>query len=247
MYDAIVVGTPCAGSPTARLLARKSYEVLLVVAGAPSSTSGGVADACAPQRLKLSPILVEAAVDDQALIGVAVPVRELSAVRADIEASYVKSILEHTPDLAEHLSHGKRESRFVGGAIPGYYCRPYGPGWVLAGDAAYRKNSCTASEITDAFKTADLVADAIDEGLSDRQPIEQAIAAYEKQRNDRETPYFELTIQLATLDPPPGEILQILGALRNNPEQTSRYFGVFAHTAPVDDFFAPEKIGELPS
>ena len=30
MYDAIVVGARCAGSPTAMLLARKGYRVLLV-------------------------------------------------------------------------------------------------------------------------------------------------------------------------------------------------------------------------
>ncbi len=30
MYDAIVVGARCAGSPTAMLLARKGYKVLVV-------------------------------------------------------------------------------------------------------------------------------------------------------------------------------------------------------------------------
>src|SRR5215211_6861638 len=39
MYDAIVVGARCAGSPTAMLLARKGYRVLLVDrAGFPSDT-----------------------------------------------------------------------------------------------------------------------------------------------------------------------------------------------------------------
>src|SRR5215211_2080762 len=39
MYDAIVVGARCAGSPTAMLLARKGYRVLLVdKAGFPSDT-----------------------------------------------------------------------------------------------------------------------------------------------------------------------------------------------------------------
>src|SRR5215471_16868279 len=39
MYDAIVVGARCAGSPTAMLLARKGYRVLLLdKAGFPSDT-----------------------------------------------------------------------------------------------------------------------------------------------------------------------------------------------------------------
>ena len=36
MYDAIVVGARCAGSPTAMLLARKGYRVLLRRPGRPS-------------------------------------------------------------------------------------------------------------------------------------------------------------------------------------------------------------------
>ena len=39
MYDAIVVGARCAGSPTAMLLARKGHKVLLLDrAGFPSDT-----------------------------------------------------------------------------------------------------------------------------------------------------------------------------------------------------------------
>src|SRR5829696_3755622 len=39
MYDAIIVGARCAGSPTAMLLARKGYRVLLLdKAGFPSDT-----------------------------------------------------------------------------------------------------------------------------------------------------------------------------------------------------------------
>ena len=39
MYDAIVVGARCAGSPTAMLLARKGYRILLLdKAGFPSDT-----------------------------------------------------------------------------------------------------------------------------------------------------------------------------------------------------------------
>ncbi len=39
MYDAIVVGARCAGSPTAMLLARLGYRVLLLdKAGFPSDT-----------------------------------------------------------------------------------------------------------------------------------------------------------------------------------------------------------------
>jgi flavin-dependent dehydrogenase len=42
MYDAIIVGARCAGSPTAMLLAQKGYRVLLVDKAAfPSDTPKG--------------------------------------------------------------------------------------------------------------------------------------------------------------------------------------------------------------
>jgi hypothetical protein len=75
--------------------------------------------------------------------------------------------------------------------------------------------------------------------------MEQALAAYEERRNRSEMPYFELTTQLAALEPPPDDIRQLLAALRHNPEQRSRFFGVFSHSVPVEDFFAPENVRKI--
>ena len=183
--------------------------------------------------------------DNLALVGVAFAAKDLPAARTDIERHSMSSITEHAPALAEQLSRGRRESRFVGGAIPSYFRRPYGPGWALVGDAGYQKDPCTASGITDAFGGAELLAEAIDAGFTGRQPMENALAAYEQKRNQAETPYFELTSQLATLQPPPPELHQVLEALQRNPVQRSRFFGVLAHTVPVQDFFAPENIQQI--
>lgn len=183
--------------------------------------------------------------DNLTLIGVAFAAKDLPAVRKDIEGNHAQVIGEHVPDLAERMRNGRRESHFVGGAIPYYMRRPYGPGWALVGDAGYQKDPCTASGITDAFRSAEWLAEAIDAGFSGRQPLEQALAAYEEKRNQSEMPYFELTTQLAALAPPPPEIQLILEALRDNPEQRSRFFGVFAHTVPVQEFFAPENVQKI--
>ena len=183
--------------------------------------------------------------DNLALIGVAFAARDLSKVRVNLEPHYHQAIQEIAPDLAEDLKKGKREGRFVGGAIPGHVRKPYGPGWALVGDAGYQKDPCTASGITDAFGSAEWLAEAVDAGFSGRQPLEQALAGYEKKRNDTELPYYELTSQLATLEPPAPEIQQLLAALVHNPEQRSRFFGVLAHTVPVPEFFAPENVAKI--
>lgn len=396
MYDAIIVGARCAGAPTALLLARKGYKVLLLdrgafpsdmpfsnhyvhqtgsarlkrwglldalaasncppirtnhfdygafsLTGSPVPAEGGVTEAFAPRRIKLDPILVDAAVkagaelregfsvqevlfddgrvigirghqkngstvteraritvgadgmfsvvakavqapeyktgpalegswyayysgvpmtgwhlwlrpgnvifayntnDNLSLIGVAFAARDLPMVRANIERRHSSVIAQHAPELWERMRAGKRESRYVGGAIPSHVRKPYGPGWALVGDAGYQKDPCTASGITDAFGSAEWLAEAIDAGLSGRQPLEQALAAYEQTRNQTELPYFDLTTQLAALEPPPAEVQQLLEALRENPEQRSRFFGVLAHTVPVTEFFSPENMQSI--
>jgi flavin-dependent dehydrogenase len=163
-------------------------------------------------------------------------------VRANIDMHHGSVIAEHAPELWERMRAGKRESRYVGGAIPSHVRKPYGPGWALVGDAGYQKDPCTASGITDAFGSAEWLAEAIDAGFSGRQPIEQALAGYEQTRNQAELPYFDLTTQLAALEPPPAEVQQLLEALRDNPEQRSRFFGMLAHTVPVTEFFSPENM-----
>jgi flavin-dependent dehydrogenase len=180
--------------------------------------------------------------DNLTLIGVAFPAREVPEVRANVEEHHSRTIAEYIPELAERMRAGRRESHFVGGIIPYYMRRPYGAGWALVGDAGYQKDPCTASGITDAFRSAEWLAEAIDAGFSGRRPLAHALAAYEDRRNQSETPYFELTTQLAALAPPPPELLQLLQALQFDPEQRSRFFGVLAHAVPVQEFFSPENM-----
>jgi 2-polyprenyl-6-methoxyphenol hydroxylase-like FAD-dependent oxidoreductase len=179
------------------------------------------------------------------LIGVAFAAKDLPVVRADIEKHHAAVIQEHAPELAERMRSNRRESHFVGGAIPYHLRRPWGSGWALVGDAGYQKDPCTASGITDAFLSAEWLAEALDAGFSGRQPMDAALAAYEQRRNASVMAYFDLTTQLAALAPPPPEVQQVLWALQFNPEQRARFFGVLAHSVPVEDFFAPENLKKI--
>ena len=44
------------------------------------------------------------------------------------------------PDFADRLRRARREERFAGMAVPGYFRKPFGPGWALVGDAGYNKD-----------------------------------------------------------------------------------------------------------
>ena len=50
---------------------------------------------------------------------------------------------------------------------------------------------------------------------------------------------------LTTLAPPPPEMQQLLAVLKDNQEQTDRYFGLFAQTVSVPEFFAPENMHKI--
>ena len=128
---------------------------------------------------------------------------EFHAVRTDIEGNLLKK-LELAPGLAERIRGGNREAKFVGtGVLPNYFRKPYGQGWALVGDAGYHKDPYMAQGITDAFRNADLLAEAIDAGLSERRPLEETLADYERQRNAAALPAYELNCQLARLGPRP--------------------------------------------
>jgi 2-polyprenyl-6-methoxyphenol hydroxylase-like FAD-dependent oxidoreductase len=99
--------------------------------------------------------------------------------------------------------------------------------------------------ISDAFRDAELLAQAVDAGLSGRQPVEQALAEYERQRNAVAMPSYALTRQLAALQPPPPEMQQLFGALLHNQHETDRFFGALAGSVPIPEFFAPESLGRI--
>src|SRR5258708_29995066 len=134
------------------------------------------------------------------------PNQEFHAFRSDIVGNYQEQ-LDLVPSLAERLRNGKQEERFVGTAdLPNFFRKPYGPGWALVGDAGYHKDPYTGQGIADAFFSAELATEAIDAGFSGRQPLEEALADYERQRNEDALPKYEFNRPLATVEPPSPEM-----------------------------------------
>jgi 2-polyprenyl-6-methoxyphenol hydroxylase-like FAD-dependent oxidoreductase len=114
----------------------------------------------------------------------------------------------------------------------------------LVGDAGYQKDPSTAMGISDAFRCAELLASAVDAGLSGRRAMSDALGDYERERNEKAMPMYDLTCHLATLQFPP-EMRQLLIALRGNQEDTNRFFGLIAQTTAPPEFFAPENIARI--
>lgn len=166
-------------------------------------------------------------------------------VRADIEGHFLAAV-DLAPGLAARVRAGRRTERFRGTAdLRNLYRRPHGPGWALVGDAGYHKDPITAQGISDAFRDAELLAGAISDGLGGRRPLADALADYERRRNEATLPIYKLTCQFATLQPPPPEMQALFAALRGDQEQTNRFIGTVAGTVPTPDFYAPENLGRI--
>lgn len=144
------------------------------------------------------------------------------------------------------MRSGKREERFLGTAdLTNFFRKPYGPGWALVGDAGYNIDPYTAQGISNAFRDAEYLTDAIDEGFAGRGALEEALRAYEQRRNEESMPMYELNAELATLEPPPPEMQQLLAAIRDQPAEISRFLGTLAGTTPIPEFFSPENVQRL--
>jgi flavin-dependent dehydrogenase len=183
--------------------------------------------------------------DGLALIGVNWAVKDFHDVRTDIEGNYLQVLGTSAPGLAERVRHGKREERWIGGAVPNFCRRPYGPGWALVGDASLHMDPCTAAGISNAFRDAEFLVEALDAGFSERQPLDEALADYERRRNEVALPIYEFTCQNAPFAPPLPEMLQLFMALHGNQADTDRFLGLFAQTVTVPEFFAPENLQRI--
>jgi 2-polyprenyl-6-methoxyphenol hydroxylase-like FAD-dependent oxidoreductase len=167
------------------------------------------------------------------------PISEFNAFRADLDGYFMSSLDAAAPDLAERARSGKREERFYGTAdLPNFFRKPYGPGWALVGDAGYHKDPITARGISDAFRDAELLADAIDASLSGGIPMQEALADYEQTRNEAARPTYEEACQAAAFMPLPAQVLEVRARIRGNQALVDKYMGLGVSSVKWEEFAA---------
>jgi flavin-dependent dehydrogenase len=184
--------------------------------------------------------------DDLTLVAGGWPHSEFAANKHDVEGNFLK-MLQLAPRFAERVHSATREARFAGASLPNYFHKPYGPGWVLVGDAGYMKDSITAQGIHDAFADAERCAVALDRTFAGAQSFDDAMADYQRERDARVGPMYELTCQLATLEPPPPEMQQLFGAIAGNQKAMDGFVQMNAGTISPAQFFAPDNIAAIMS
>jgi flavin-dependent dehydrogenase len=182
--------------------------------------------------------------EDLTMVIVGWPYAEFVENKKDIEGNYLKTI-ELVSAFADRLRGARRAARFAGAAVPNYFCKPYGPGWVLVGDAGYNRDFITGQGIMDAFLDAELCAAAIDMAFSGARPFEVAMNEYQSMRDARVKAMYEFTCQLATLEPPPPEMQQLFGAIHGNQKAMDDFARMNAGTISPQEFFSPQNVSAI--
>ena len=182
--------------------------------------------------------------DDLTLVVTGWPFAEFEANKTDVEGNYLK-VFDLVPEFADRIRGAKREARFSGTAVPNYFRRPFGPGWALVGDAGYNKDFITAQGITDAFRDAELCVSALDQTFSGGRAFDDAMGEYQSTRDNHVLPMFEFTCQLATLEPPPPEMQQLLAAVHGNQEAMDGFARVNAGVTSPAEFFSEDNVGRI--
>jgi len=185
--------------------------------------------------------------DGQLLIGANWKVSEFEQVRTDPERHYMNVLEECAPELNQRVREGTRVDEFVGGYARNFFRKPYGAGWALVGDAGASYEFTSAHGITNAFRQAAQLAGAVDEGLTRRRGMTEALCEFEQRRNEVEEGYYDFTYQQGTLEPPDAGTLQLLAAIHKSQLATDAFLGLFAQTTRPADFFSPANMnGILP-
>ena len=182
--------------------------------------------------------------DDLTVVIAGWPFAEFETNKTDLEGAFLRT-LALAPPFAERVAAGTREERFAGMATPNAFRRPWGPGWALVGDAGFIKDPITGQGIQDAFRDAELCATALDSALGGARPYDEAMAAYQAARDGHALPMYEFTCELATLEPPPPDLVQLLTAIHGNQPAMDEFARLNGGVVSPAEFFAPDNVARL--
>jgi len=182
--------------------------------------------------------------DDLTLVIGGWPHAELARYRDDVEGELMR-MFELSPAFAERIRQAKREEKFAGSSVPNYFRVPYGPGWALVGDSGYSRDFITAQGITDAFLDAEELAEALDATLGNDVPFADALAGYQARRDARATPVYQMTLGIASLQPPDEQMIGLVSAIAGNQPAMDAFARLNSGVTSPAEFFAPENVARL--
>ncbi|MEW5727622.1 MAG: NAD(P)/FAD-dependent oxidoreductase [Pseudomonadota bacterium] len=135
--------------------------------------------------------------------------------------------------VAPSLRDQTGNARQVGGlrlfaGHKGLFRQAHGPGWALVGDAGYFKDPLTAHGITDAFRDAELLAEAAADGS------DAAFAAYARIRDELSLDLFEVTDEIAAFQWDLAQLKDLHQELNRHMKREAEHMAAFPATGRPD-------------
>src|SRR6266568_5577202 len=122
---------------------------------------------------------------------------------------------------------------------------PYTTLFRSVGDAGLLLDPITGQGIGHAFRDAELLADAVTDGLGGIRPLGKALGQYHRARDQAARPMYDFTARIAALNPPtPGE-LALFQALSQRQEDSDAFFGALTGAVPMREFMSPKNMIRL--
>ncbi|HKE52007.1 MAG TPA: NAD(P)/FAD-dependent oxidoreductase, partial [Actinomycetes bacterium] len=151
--------------------------------------------------------------DGLVMAAVLLPVAGLAAFRADVERNAIAAF-RSAGDLGDRILAGRRVERYRSTPdLPNAMRQPFGPGWALVGDAGLVLDPISAQGIAHALRDAELLADAIVDGLGGRRRLDEALTGYWRHRDRLSGPMYDFTLRLASYTPPNRREQALLASL----------------------------------
>jgi len=172
------------------------------------------------------------------------PIARFGEFRRDVEGSFLGTL--DAVGLGERIRAGRRAGRFRGTPdLPSYFRQPYGAGWALVGDAGLLLDPITGQGIGHAFRDAELLADAVADGLGGIRPLDDALGRYHRARDRATRPMYDFTGRLAALAPPRAAEMALFQAIGRRQEDADRFIGALTGSVPLRAFMSPRTIVRL--
>lgn len=119
--------------------------------------------------------------------------RFLATFRGDMMQGFLRVLERNCPGLRAEIEQARLNGHLRSfGGVPSYLRQCQGPGWALVGDAGYFKDPLTAHGITDAFRDAQSLSEAIARGGT------RALEAYQHERDEHSLPFLRVTDAIAS-------------------------------------------------
>jgi flavin-dependent dehydrogenase len=114
------------------------------------------------------------------------------------EATFAALVEDSAPELADRLRTAERTAPIRGvNRLPNQFRQPVGPGWALVGDAGYHRDAVSGHGISDAFRDAELLADAIEPVCAGDVDEVVALDGYHAARDAMAADIFDITCEMS--------------------------------------------------